>query len=124
MISDDDTRGVVRSTWANMELCESGAANKAALTQVQGTVQDEAWSDTEADMQEWIRKRIQDGYRKPYPNPVTDTLTLGFETSWHLYNSAGGLTLEGWGNTVPMGNLPTGFYTLHDGVNSHKIIKR
>ena len=126
LISDDDTRGVVRSTWANMELCESGAAptNKAALTQVQGTVQDEAWSDTEADMQQWIKQRIEEDRRKPYPNPVTDTLHIGFDAPWSLYNSLGSLVLQGWGKTVPMETLPPGFYTFYDGVNPHKIIKR
>ena len=108
LINDDDRAGLVKTAWKNVEICEGGwgQANKL-LPVAEGLPEDERKTKT-----------------KPFPNPVMDTLNIGFDSAWHLYDSGGRLTLEGWGNTVPMGSLPRGLYILHDGVNSHKIIKK
>ena len=121
LVNDDDTFGVVRTRWENVVFCDNDGAeiSKAILADPQGTAEDEVWNDTEADMQEWIKRRIN-----PSPNPVDDTLSIGKVAMWHLYGADGKKIDEGLSDKVDMSLLPPGLYLLHDGVSVHKIIKR
>ena len=123
LINDDDHRAVVKTGWRNMEICESGQAGlKMGFAEPQGAAKDEAWSDNRTIEGYDIARRAKE--RRPHPNPTTDTLILPLETMWHLYGVNGRLIDEGWGSKVDLSLLPTGFYLLHDGTTTHKVVKK
>jgi hypothetical protein len=113
LISDDDVRGVVRSTWANVELCESDAApiNKAMFSEVQGTAEDEDWKEVKEPP-------------TPYPNPATDTLIMPTGERWEIFSSTGKTKLEGTGDRASLGRLKAGLYFVKQGGKVFTIVKR
>lgn len=110
-VNDYDPDRVAVTGFRNIELCEDGTGQmiKSAAI-VEGSIKNEVV--------------VEDIVLRPYPNPVTDTVTLPDADVWFLFASDGKPVDFGHGKKVDMSFLPPGLYLLYQAGQTHKVIKQ
>jgi hypothetical protein len=120
----DSPTGDAVTKFRNIELCESKDAvvAKMGFPKPKGTVEDEDNGNPEADIQRWIKDRIEREYRKPYPSPVNDTLTMPTHSEWQVWSIWGVTVKKGTGDKILMQGLDNGAYFVKQDGKTHIII--